>query len=153
MIYILFIAFAVIFVDRVTKVLAQKHLKERRIRKGWLTFGLVENPGAYKGLFKEKPRFLLLLQTAGVALAFVLTVSFHLIYRNKWLTAGLALLAGGGVGNLIDRLRTGKVTDFFAVKWTKNLYYNLADLAIFTGGVLLIAFELFMEIKKLFGKH
>src|SRR5262249_52956338 len=70
---------------------------------------------------------------AVIALGFVA----YLLARNSdrhgiWIAAGL--VAGGAIGNLIDRLRTGSVTDFVEIgSWPR---FNLADVAITTGVIV-----------------
>ena len=66
--------------------------------------------------------------------------------RRDWRTAlPVALIIGGALGNLIDRLIHGQVTDFIQVYWRTWSYpaFNVADSAITVGAVLLIAFGLF----------
>lgn len=66
--------------------------------------------------------------------------------RRDWRTAlPVALIIGGALGNLIDRLIHGQVTDFIHVYWHAWSYpaFNVADSAITVGAVLLIAFGLF----------
>jgi len=68
--------------------------------------------------------------------------------RRDWRTAlPLALIIGGALGNLIDRLHAGQVTDFVLLFFGRYAYpaFNLADSAISVGAVLLIAFGLFGE--------
>jgi signal peptidase II len=65
--------------------------------------------------------------------------------RRDWRTAlPVALIIGGALGNLIDRLWHGQVTDFIQVYWHTWSYpaFNAADSAITIGAVLLIAFGL-----------
>jgi signal peptidase II len=66
--------------------------------------------------------------------------------RRDWRTAlPVALIIGGALGNLIDRLVHGQVTDFIQVYWQAWSFpaFNVADSAITVGAVLLIAFGLF----------
>ena len=66
--------------------------------------------------------------------------------RRDWRTAlPLALIIGGALGNLIDRVIHGQVTDFIQVYWHAWSFpaFNVADSAITVGAVLLIAFGLF----------
>ncbi len=66
--------------------------------------------------------------------------------RRDWRTAlPVALIIGGALGNLIDRLIHGQVTDFIQVYWQAWSFpaFNIADSAITIGAVLLIAFGLF----------
>ncbi len=63
------------------------------------------------------------------------------------LAAGLALVLGGAIGNLIDRIRLGYVTDFFQV-WFGNWAFpsfNVADAAISAGAALLVIDALFLS--------
>lgn len=66
------------------------------------------------------------------------------------LIAGLALILGGAIGNLIDRIMLGYVTDFIQV-WFGNWAFpsfNVADSAITVGAALLIIDSLFFQPKK-----
>ncbi len=63
------------------------------------------------------------------------------------LAAGLALVLGGAIGNLIDRIRLGYVTDFFQVWFGSWAFpsFNVADAAISVGAALLIIDALFLS--------
>ena len=66
--------------------------------------------------------------------------------RREWRTGmPLALIVGGAMGNLIDRLHAATVTDFIQVYFRQWSYpvFNLADCGITVGAVLLIAFGMF----------
>ena len=60
---------------------------------------------------------------------------------NRWLVLAFAFVVGGGIGNLIDRIAYGSVTDFFQIKLGifKTGIFNMADVSV-TIGVLLILF-------------
>ena len=94
----------------------------------------VENRGAAFGVLRGQGTLLSLV-------ALVVLVGLVAYYRrvdapSAWLGAAVGLIAGGAVGNLIDRLHLGYVIDFIAVgPWPK---FNVADSAI-TVGVLLLA--------------
>jgi len=75
-----------------------------------------------------------------------LTVWLSRTPRRDWRTAlPLALVIGGALGNLIDRLIAGQVTDFVLLFFGSYAYpaFNVADSAITVGAVLLVAFGLF----------
>ena len=64
---------------------------------------------------------------------------------------GLALVIGGAVGNVIDRVRIGKVMDFILIYWPDVFYwpaFNLADSAITIGVALLIYDGVFGERRR-----
>jgi signal peptidase II len=57
-----------------------------------------------------------------------------------WLAAALALVVGGAVGNVIDRVVHGHVIDFISVHWERSFFpaFNVADSAITVGAAILI---------------
>jgi len=65
------------------------------------------------------------------------------------LAAGLALLLGGALGNVIDRVLLGHVVDFIRVHWNEHYFpaFNVADSAI-TIGAILIALDSFLELDR-----
>ncbi|WP_070887194.1 signal peptidase II [Pseudomonas sp. D1-3] len=68
---------------------------------------------------------------------------------ETWLAVGLALVLGGALGNLVDRVIFGHVVDFILVHWQSNWYFpafNIADSAITVGAVLL-ALDMFKSKK------
>lgn len=71
--------------------------------------------------------------------------------NETWTAIGLALVLGGAIGNLVDRLLNGKVIDFIDVYWTEAGYhfatFNVADIAISTGAALLVVISLFDKQK------
>lgn len=87
-----------------------------------------------------------LFQLLAVVISLVLIAWLARTAGRDWRTAiPLALIVGGAVGNLIDRVRVGQVTDFVLVYFGSWAYpaFNVADSAICVGAVLLIAFSLF----------
>jgi signal peptidase II len=77
---------------------------------------------------------------SGVVLLVVLAHWRRLAEGPILLRLALALIAGGAVGNLIDRVRLGYVTDFVHLHWRGHQWpdFNLADSAISIGIVLLL---------------
>ena len=89
-------------------------------------------------------------------LALIMSV-FLIVYllkvprQAKLLSMGLALVLGGAVGNLIDRLLNGKVTDFIHVHYADVWHYpifNIADIGICIGIALIVIDMLFLEGKR-----
>lgn len=96
------------------------------------------NYGAAFGILAGKTWFFIL-----VTLAMLAGMAFfykRILGESLWVQTALGLLTGGALGNLIDRLRFGKVVDFLDFRFWP--VFNLADVAIVTGVGLLI-FELF----------
>lgn len=67
-----------------------------------------------------------------------------------WLAAALALIVGGAVGNVIDRLFRGHVVDFLSFHWNQWYFpaFNVADAAITVGAVILLADSFFGDSGK-----
>ncbi|MGB5497334.1 MAG: signal peptidase II, partial [Maribacter sp.] len=59
---------------------------------------------------------------------------------NRWVVLSFAFVIGGGIGNLIDRIAYGSVTDFFQIKMGifKTGIFNMADMSVTTGVLLLL---------------
>lgn len=69
--------------------------------------------------------------------------------EETWLAAALALVLGGALGNLVDRVLLGHVVDFILLHWQHRWYFpafNLADAAI-TLGAILLALDMFKSNK------
>ncbi len=85
-----------------------------------------------------------------VIVSLVLLVTLRQLPRRAWLTAsGFALILGGAVGNLIDRLRAGRVVDFVNVHWGVHYFptFNVADSAI-TVGVALWLLDTWLDARR-----
>lgn len=91
---------------------------------------------------------------AGLSLAMSLFLVWYLTRaprQAKLLNVGLALILGGAIGNLIDRVRIGKVIDFIHVHYADVWHYpifNMADIAICVGVAIVVIDMLFLEGKR-----
>lgn len=86
-----------------------------------------------------------------VGVSAVLTVwLMKLKPSEKFLSVALALVIGGALGNLYDRLVYGHVIDFIHVHWDKHYFpaFNIADSAITLGAAMLMYESIFMQNKK-----
>lgn len=102
-----------------------------------LTFNTGVSFGLFQDFFASRPGTLALLSLAIVGLL----MAWALRSRLPGERIGLALVAGGALGNIIDRWRQGAVTDFLDFHW-QGLHwpaFNAADVFIFIGAVLLLA--------------
>ena len=99
---------------------------------GQLTIVHVQNTGSAFGLFTDQAFLLSIAAAAGL----VVVLLFFRYLKQLGLAGGIALslIFAGALGNLIDRLRLGHVTDFIYVRLWDNFYwpaFNVADSAIF----------------------
>jgi signal peptidase II len=150
------IVVAVFILDQVSKfwVLAAFERGEvLEVIPGLFNITLHFNPGVAFGLFAdlgEGLRTLVLAGTTTVAIAFVLY--FLLVdYRDDRVgQSALALVLGGALGNIVDRIRLGEVVDFFdfyigSAHWPT---FNVADSAICIG-VAVLLIKGVLDIRKL----
>lgn len=84
----------------------------------------------------------LLIMTSVVGMAAIVVYLFNPGFAHPLMRLGLALMLGGAVGNLIDRVKDGEVVDF--IKVPNFPAFNVADSAI-TIGVLLLAWAMLQE--------
>jgi signal peptidase II len=116
---------------------------------GFFQLTHIQNPGGAFGLLAD--------QGAGVRAAVFLFASaaalclIFLFYRNtpesyRWLSVGFSLIFGGAVGNLIDRVRFGRVVDFldFSIAGYHWPAFNVADSAV-TVGIGIFVFHLLLN--------
>jgi len=140
-----FVGILAIVLDQLTKWLARYELvhagHSATVISGYWDWRLSYNTGSAFGMFAGQNGSRIFLSIVGVAA----TAAILLILRRarddqKWMTAALALVAGGAIGNVIDRLRLGAVTDFLDFHWGDWHFatFNVADSAITLGVVLLL---------------
>ncbi len=101
----------------------------------------VQNTGAAFSLFHEHT-WLLTLLSGVVSVALVVALAKK-IFPHWWGMLALALLLGGAVGNFLDRLLLGYVTDMFATTFMNFPVFNVADMGVVAGGVLLCIYVIF----------
>lgn len=144
---LLLLSFGVLVLDQWTKALIENRIELHRsieIVPGLFHLSHVRNSGVAFGLFPtggEALATLLLTLAVGAVLGGVLWFFLRTPSEERMLLVALALVLGGAIGNLIDRVTTGAVTDFLAVfigsyRWPD---FNVADSAISIGiGLLLL---------------
>jgi signal peptidase II len=142
----LLIALAVLLLDRLTKwVVVQTIALDDVINiiPGLFRLTHLENTGAAFSLFADSPSPFKTAMLIAFSLAALAVISF-LLWKDRNIfnasTVALSLILGGAVGNLWDRLASGKVTDFLdfyagAHHWPP---FNVADSAIVVGALLLL---------------
>ncbi|HVL81392.1 MAG TPA: signal peptidase II [Actinomycetota bacterium] len=134
------VAAAVVAADQLTKLAIVRTLPEGAsvpLVEGLVDIVHVRNPGAAFGLFRGATAFLVLAAAVGVG---VFTL---ILLRRPPVVTGIAagLVAGGALGNLLDRVFRpwpfrGTVVDFIDIGWWPA--FNVADIAVTVGAGLLI---------------
>ena len=142
----LVLSFLVISVDRLTKILVMDKMQEGMsipVIQGIFHFTYVLNPGAAFGMLPNNRSFFIALTVAVLVIAFV--ARKQILKETAWIKYGMALFLGGAIGNLLDRIETGFVVDFFDfIIWP---VFNVADIAICVGVGMIIWSVLKSETK------
>lgn len=109
------------------------------IIKGLLEFCYLRNDGAAMGMLSGNRVFLIALPA--VMIIAILFFEFSGKIKFPFLMWALSLVVGGGIGNLIDRIRFGYVVDFirFPVSFF-NYSFNIADCAVTIGAAMMIIY-------------
>ncbi|HEY6309058.1 MAG TPA: signal peptidase II [Candidatus Angelobacter sp.] len=149
--YHIIIAASVVLLDRLSKwLVAQKIAPQDGVDvvPGFFRLTHVQNQGAAFGLFSDSPSewkvgMLILFSVAALA------VVSALLWKNgnamNATAIALSLVFGGALGNLWDRVSSGRVIDFLDIYYRSHHWpaFNLADSAIVIGALLLLS-EIFL---------
>ena len=132
------IILAIIILDQLTKFLITKNMTLSQsipLIQNILHLTYIHNTGATFGMLKGMN--LLLIWVSVIVIGGIL-YNYNKIPKDKIPQLSLALIIGGAIGNLIDRISLGKVVDFIDFRvWPA---FNIADSAISIGAVLLIIY-------------
>lgn len=132
--------------DQYTKFLAVTKLQNQRpvsLIKDVLEFYYLENHGAAFGMLQNKKVLFIFMTT--VMIVIVLYVLYRLPLEKKYNVwhIFLSLIVAGGIGNMIDRVRLEYVIDFIYFKLINFPVFNVADIYVTCGTILLFIVILF----------
>lgn len=107
----------------------------------WLGLNYVKNTGAAFSSFDQYTMILAIVSLV-VSILLILAIAFKWV-RHPFGRFTLMLILAGAVGNLIDRFFMGYVTDMIQVLFVKFAVFNVADIFVVTGAILLVIYVLF----------
>jgi signal peptidase II len=143
------IVLVIVVLDQITKIWADRSLDMYQqvhitswfnITKAYnygAAFSFLDIPGGWQRWF---------FTSISLVVSIVLSVwLFRMTRAEKWLSLSIALILGGAVGNLIDRMFYGYVVDFIQVHWNESYFpsFNIADAAISCGTAILLFLTFF----------
>ena len=146
--YYFLIIIAVVILDQIIKkaVVAAMALYESiPVIQDIFHITYIHNEGAAFSIMEGKLNILIMLPLAMIVAAII----FMLVMRKKGhplMLTSVALIAGGGIGNLVDRIALGYVVDYLDFRVFP--IFNLADIAVCVGCGLLILYVLFIDGKQ-----
>ncbi len=131
--------------------LISKHFLEgvtAEFLRGFVSIYSVHNYGASWSILSGAQWLFIVLAVVFVAGM----IAFDLFYKrdfraNGWYKTGYALLLGGIIGNLVDRIAFGYVRDFIKLEFMNFPIFNIADIALTIGCICLVIWLLFWGIR------
>lgn len=143
------IAAVIVVLDQITKVMADRSLElyEQIPITSFFNITKAYNYGAAFSFLNDAGGWQRWFFTAISAVVSVVLIVwlFRMNRQERMLSLSIALILGGAIGNLIDRVIYGYVVDFIQVYWNTAYFpsFNIADAAISCGTVILLALTLF----------
>ena len=146
------LSLAVIVLDQLSKWFVAGHMQVYQTLYVLPVFNvaLLHNTGAAFSMLAGQPgwqRWFFVVLALGIAGLIVTWLVRMPASSTRWMAAGLALVAGGAVGNVWDRLAQGYVVDFLQFHWHGWFFpaFNVADSAITVGAVMLFLDGVFLQ--------
>lgn len=146
--FVILLVLAVIAADQFSKIMVRKQIDHHEVLNylgDHFSIMHVENTGAFLSLgdaLHGFPKILLLSVLPLVVLGFALYYTLSAKELTRMMIIGMSLVVGGGIGNIIDRVAFGSVTDFFYISFSffRTGIFNIADMAV-TAGAIIIFFS------------
>ncbi|MBI1951980.1 MAG: signal peptidase II [Acidobacteria bacterium] len=140
------VTLSVLFLDQATKAMVVSRMtlySSAPVIPGLFHITLVTNRGALFGLFHDLPdpyRSTLFTTVPLLAIALMFVFQYRCTIHDSTTQSGLALILGGALGNLADRIRLGYVIDFLDVFVGEHHWpaFNVADSCICVGVACLV---------------
>ena len=149
----LWLSALILVVDQITKILISNSfaMYEKLEITPFFNLTLAHNPGAAFSFLAGAGGWQRWFFTAiAIGISAVLIVWLHRLPKSdKWMGICLALVLGGALGNLVDRVMYGYVVDFLSFHWEGNYFpaFNVADSGI-TVGAFMMAVDVIKNPKK-----
>lgn len=138
------VSIIVVVADQITKIIADRSIEmyEQIVILPVFNLTLHYNEGAAFSFLSNAggwQRYFLTAISAIVSIVLIVWLA-RLLKSEKVMIWSLALILGGAIGNLIDRVIYGHVIDFIEVHWGNSYFpsFNIADSAITVGAILLL---------------
>ncbi len=147
---ILFLVLLNIGCDQLSKNAIRTHVSPKEyieVVSDHLILTNVENTGAMLGFGANLSPILKVIFLQLLPIIVLLILLFRILQRstmNKWMVIAFSCVIGGGMGNIIDRIAYGSVTDFFHIKFGifQTGIFNMADVSVTVGTILILFLSL-----------
>ncbi len=142
------IAILAVVADQISKYLIVQNIEYHESApfiKGVMSFYHTRNTGAAFSMLADKQWVFMVLSTLAMGIILYLLIKEY--HRHVLFNVSLAMVLGGGIGNMIDRVRLGYVVDFFHTDFVDFAIFNVADCFVTVGAVLLGIYVVFIDAK------
>ncbi len=143
--------FGIVILDQLTKAIVDMNDFHIPVIKNVFYISNIRNSGAAFGMMSDEPAAMAIFISLTVIA--IIAMSLYLVFKkndSKWLEISLAFIAGGAIGNFIDRLAFKEVRDFIDVRFFAN--FNVADIAVTVGGIMFVIYFFFLDSDAIFKK-
>ena len=147
MIVPIILAVILFIIDQATKYIALTKLKPLgsvTFIDGFMDFTFVENRGAAFGILNGRVWLLLVIAAVICIVIIAAMLKMPNTKEYKWLKWSLMLILAGAIGNVADRLFRGYVVDFFEFTFIKWPVFNVADIYVVIGTIVMAVLVLFV---------
>lgn len=135
----------ILVIDQITKLWARNALSEAPIVvwKDVFSFQLIFNTGASFGIFQNKTLALTIFSIVGMLAIAALYFWLPKEKKMRPMRLTLAMIIAGGIGNIIDRIMFGKVTDMISFDLINFPVFNVADIGVTCGAIVMCILWIF----------
>lgn len=145
------IAAVLVAADYITKLWAERvltRISSIPLIENVFHLTYVENRGIAFGMFSGGRVVFIAVSLVVMAVLLIIVFKTTKSARTVWLKGGASLVIAGAIGNLIERIVKGYVVDFFDFRLINFPVFNVADIAVCVGVVMLLIHFLFAEDNK-----
>lgn len=132
---IIIVVLSIIIIDQLSKFLITQYITEK-VGTEYFGIEIVENTGMAFGFSSGNTKNIILsIFVIAIVISFIKNQISAIDTKT---TISVAMILGGGISNLIDRFFRGGILDFIKILFIPN--FNIADVCIFTGWILIVIF-------------
>ena len=152
MILLIAIILGIIGLDQLTKWLTVINLEEYQTVPLWkdvFHFTFYKNDGAAFGILDGPNQRWIFMVFSALAIVGLLVYLFAFRPKSRYVQITLAMIVGGGIGNMIDRTLLGYVIDFIDVRLINFAIFNVADSFVTVGAFMLMGYLIWDMVREL----
>lgn len=138
----------VVGIDLTTKAWASRNLmlnEKKELVKNHFYLWHIKNEGVAYNSFVGYMKWIIAISAGSMMLFAVDLIRNVKQKKHPWQCFFMSLLLGGALGNLLERMKFGRVTDFLYWKGRNKPIFNMADVFVLIGGVFLVLSSIFSK--------